>query len=136
MSITIEKIEQIAKQLNVDPWDVCGNEIYHKFDLYTSFENKLLNILPENKYPINVGKTGYIFTTDKINESYGRCVDSFGRNIFVLGNTILFQRYIFGNTYVEIPLTNGQITGDVKNINKNSFELFVSQVEEKFCLSV
>lgn len=56
----------------------------------------LLRSLPKLSapYPFRTGNTGYIELTSVVSPgTMGRAVDDFGRNVFIVGPFLIFQRY-------------------------------------------
>ena len=124
----VAKFVNIGNANNVDAWDVLGNSAYHYDVARQEFVDRLLVSLPVVKYPIEVGWTGYIRLTDTITlPSYGRTTDIFERNVFIIGRMLVFQRYVFGNTYVcQMIQSDGKSLGGVDSVKLNELETFAT----------
>ena len=84
-------------------WHVNGHpDLHHIPDqdqLIQSLSNQLPNLSPP--YPFKIGCTGYVQMTQPVPENtFGKAVDHCGRNVFIVGQYILFQRYQQGNIYM------------------------------------
>lgn len=78
-----------------------------------------------------VGWTGYIELDPALTpETYGKGWVSDGRNVFVLGPKILFQRFVEGNVYVgKTWWENGVIQGNYSEVTPKMWQEFVAAAE-------
>lgn len=112
----------------LDPWHYTGNKLYHNRQELEKYEKLFLEKLPEITLPIAVGWTGYIDQLSPIDvPTFGKTKDEIGRNVFVIGEYLLFQRYVQGNVYMFGKLNCGSFSDQVL---KENFEMFVNLVPQ------
>lgn len=84
-------------------WNTQGNAYCHTDtdnDVYICELLKNLQPLSE-PYPFRIGFTGYVeMNTPVASNTFGKATDSLGRNVFIVGDMFLFQRYEKGNRYM------------------------------------
>jgi len=83
-------------------WHVQGCAAVHQDTGLDPLINQLAAALPElSSSAFEITITGYIHMTEPVSPgTYGKSKDSRGRNIFVVGKRLIFQRYVEGNRYM------------------------------------
>ena len=102
-------LKDIYKDL--DPWHYTYCKFYSYSDSSQSYIDKVMNKLQSDEfkdYPLYIGSTGYIQQMDESIDTNLRVkmMDNVGRNVFIIDDLLLFQRYVEGNIYVYGKLNN------------------------------
>ena len=77
-----------------DLWHVVGSKKHHKWSSGKSFIKFCCDYLPEEKLPIKVNGTGYIYLTAGSETYPAFCwdKDEFGRKVIIVDDILIFQR--------------------------------------------
>lgn len=84
-------------------WNTRGNAYMHTVPKYGAYIDKIKLALPIllQPFPFEIGVTGYVEMIKPIpTNTFGKAVDNVGRNVFIIDDIFLFQRYENGNVYM------------------------------------
>lgn len=92
---------QNARGADYMRWNTQGCSFFHSDPQAKGFASRLADVLPElpKPYPFVIGITGYIEVAESPGHS-GKAKDDLGRNVFIVRDWIIFQRYVEGDRYM------------------------------------
>ena len=101
--INLEQPHQLKAE-NYMKWHLTGNKNYHYLPEDDPSIQSVIDHLDDLTlpYPFQIGSTGYVEMTRPVPKgTFGKAIDAVGRQVLIVGEFFLFQRYIEGNLYMH-----------------------------------